>query len=79
MNSIFSLDATHDSSECCGQSHLGRKVNHSHLHPNAEMKMYDYKGKPRLFLIAIENIPPNTEILYDYNDSESDLFWMKNS
>ncbi|XP_051734581.1 uncharacterized protein LOC127504143 isoform X42 [Ctenopharyngodon idella] len=49
---------------------LGRLVNDCNKSPNCKMKRLTVQGKPHLCLFAIENIQAETEITYDYGDSQ---------
>jgi hypothetical protein len=43
-------------------------VNHSARRPNLRTRAVDVDGRPHLILVAIKDIPANTELLYDYGD-----------
>lgn len=62
--SYFSIDASREDGS------LGRLVNDCHTSPNCKMKRLTVQGKPHLCLFAIENIQAETEITYDYGDSQ---------
>ena len=49
-------------------SRLGRLVNHSRHAPNCVTRSLVVDGKPRLVLIAKNDISEGDEILYDYGD-----------
>jgi len=61
---ICFLDATN---EC---TRLGRLVNHSRLNPNCNIKKVIIDQKPRVILVANQNIALGTEIVYDYGDRD---------
>ena len=56
-----SVDATEES------PYLGRLINHSRK-GNLKAKAVEVCGKPHLILLAQRDIPPGTELLYDYGD-----------
>ena len=56
---FFSIDATEESGR------YGRLVNHSRANKNLRVKVE--KG-PRLFMYALRDIEPGTELLYDYGE-----------
>ncbi|XP_036934179.1 uncharacterized protein LOC119008227 isoform X3 [Acanthopagrus latus] len=49
---------------------LGRLVNDGHKSPNCKMKKLTVQGKPHLCLFAIEDIQAESEITYDYGESQ---------
>ncbi|XP_041800876.1 N-lysine methyltransferase KMT5A-A-like [Chelmon rostratus] len=49
---------------------LGRLVNDAHKSPNCKMKKLTVQGKPHLCLFAIENIQADSEITYNYGESQ---------
>ncbi|CAB4057741.1 SETD8 [Lepeophtheirus salmonis] len=59
----YCMDATKDTGR------LGRLVNHSRLHPNLLTKVVILENKPRLILVARQDIEKYSELLYDYGDS----------
>lgn len=73
----FCIDATVDDGT------WGRLVNHSRLRPNCRVISLRVKKTPVLALVALRDIVPGEELLYDYGESrpektlESD--WIKNS
>ncbi|XP_018014867.1 uncharacterized protein LOC108671795 [Hyalella azteca] len=48
--------------------YLGRLVNHSRTNNNLVTKAVCVNGQPHLILLAKKDIPPDTELLYDYGD-----------
>ncbi|XP_050292734.1 histone-lysine N-methyltransferase PR-Set7-like isoform X2 [Anthonomus grandis grandis] len=58
----YCIDATEETGR------LGRLVNHSRSNPNLVTKTLMVDKKPRLVLIAKEDIKEGEEILYDYGD-----------
>ena len=66
---IFSIDATFSDG-------LGRMVNDCRT-GNSKMKKVMVDGKPHLCLFATKQIKPRDEILYNYGDDPSKLFWRK--
>ncbi|XP_040578820.1 uncharacterized protein Set8 isoform X2 [Lepeophtheirus salmonis] len=58
----YCMDATKDTGR------LGRLVNHSRLHPNLLTKVVILENKPRLILVARQDIEKYSELLYDYGD-----------
>lgn len=64
VSSYFSIDASREDTS------LGRLVNDCHKSPNCKMRRLTVQGKPHLCLFAIENIQAETEITYDYGDSQ---------
>ena len=48
--------------------HLGRLINHSHLHPNLHPKIISVDPTPRIVFYAKRVIKENEELLYDYGD-----------
>uniref|UniRef100_A0A8C1PY05 SET domain-containing protein n=1 Tax=Cyprinus carpio TaxID=7962 RepID=A0A8C1PY05_CYPCA len=63
-NSAWCIDASREDGS------LGRLVNDCHKSPNCKMRRLTVQGKPHLCLFAIENIEAETEITYDYGDSQ---------
>lgn len=60
----FSIDASREDGS------LGRLVNDAHRSPNCKMKKLIVQGEPHLCLFAIENIQAESEITYDYGESQ---------
>ncbi|KAK7792758.1 hypothetical protein R5R35_007075 [Gryllus longicercus] len=60
-NTQYCVDATSESGR------LGRLVNHSR-NGNLQTKTLEIKSRPRLVLIAREDISPGEEVTYDYGD-----------
>lgn len=58
----YCIDATTESGR------YGRLLNHSCKTPNCVTKVVMLGDLPRLILIAKQDIPPDTELLYDYGD-----------
>ncbi|KAL3271694.1 hypothetical protein HHI36_022166 [Cryptolaemus montrouzieri] len=74
-NQQYCIDATPESDR------LGRLVNHSR-NGNLQTRTISVDGKPRLVLIAKENIQIGEEILYDYGDRSKESLkhhpWLAN-
>lgn len=72
------IDATHS-------KHLSRYFNHSRQHPNIEPMMIQTftfgKLMWRIAFYALDDIPPGTELVFDYGDhdpqTEADNPWLK--
>lgn len=58
----YCIDATGESGR------YGRLLNHSTKAPNCVTKVVMLGDTPRLILVAKQDIPANTELLYDYGD-----------
>ena len=58
----YCVDATSESGR------LGRLLNHSMLNPNCGTKVAFVDGVPRLYLVANQEIPVGTELVFDYGD-----------
>jgi hypothetical protein len=73
----FRLDATKD------DNRLGRLLNHSRHNPNAEGKVIEVDGKPRVYFVALKQILFNSFIEFEYGERRKDvlreLVWMTNS
>jgi SET domain-containing protein len=67
INCILSIDATHSSG-------FGRMVNDS-SRGNCLMKKIFVCGEEHLCLFASETINPGDQLLYNYGDDPSRLFW----
>lgn len=65
-NVKYCLDATIDPT---GKS-LGRLINHSRKQPNCKTSVFENGGKPHLIFIALKDIHPGQELLYDYGETE---------
>ncbi|XP_036961819.1 uncharacterized protein LOC119023775 isoform X6 [Acanthopagrus latus] len=63
-NSSWCIDASQEDDS------LGRLVNDGHKSPNCKMKKLTVQGKPHLCLFAIEDIQAESEITYDYGESQ---------
>ena len=61
--SFYSVDATMESGR------IGRLVNHSKSNANAETKVYGVNKRPQLWLIAVKDIQPDEELLFNYNET----------
>jgi len=48
-----------------------------HRHGNSKMKKIILNGRPHLCLFAITDILPGEQVLFDYGDTEKQLFWRK--
>jgi len=58
----YCIDATGESGR------YGRLLNHSTKNPNCATKVVMLGDTPRLILVAKQDIPANSELLYDYGD-----------
>ena len=58
----FCIDATVESGR------YGRLLNHSRKFPNCITKVVTLKDTPRLILVARQDLPKGTELVYDYGD-----------
>ncbi|XP_030270806.1 uncharacterized protein LOC115580511 isoform X2 [Sparus aurata] len=63
-SSSWCIDASHEDDS------LGRLVNDGHKSSNCKMKKLTVHGKPHLCLFAIEDIQAESEITYDYGESQ---------
>lgn len=61
----FCVDGTADDGS------LGRLLNHS-CKGNVETKLVNIKNRPVLILIAKTEIPPETELVYDYGERDQE-------
>lgn len=48
----------------------GRLINHSRKSPNCKTIIFEHKQIPHLIFIALKDIQPNEEILYDYGERD---------
>ena len=60
----YCVDATQESGR------YGRLVNHSKKNSNCSTKVYTFDNKPRLVLLAKQDLPVGTELLYDYGERD---------
>lgn len=82
---FFQSDSTHyclDATEEDGS--VGRLVNHSRLRPNCKALSFKLQGEePVVALVAIRDIAPGEEILYDYGERRKKKLlqhpWLKDS
>lgn len=78
-NAKYCVDATIDPTS----KSLGRLINHSRKVPNCKTSVYEYRGQPHLIFIAIKNISPGQELLYDYGETDRTAIdanpWLVNS
>ena len=58
----FCVDATVESGR------YGRLLNHSRKYPNCITKVVMFEDTPRLILVARQDLPKGTELVYDYGD-----------
>ncbi|XP_027137954.1 histone-lysine N-methyltransferase set-1-like [Larimichthys crocea] len=63
-NATWCIDASRDDDS------LSRLVNDDDISPNCKVKKLTIQGTPHLCLFAIKNIPAETEITYNYGDSQ---------
>ncbi|RWS24423.1 N-lysine methyltransferase SETD8-like protein [Leptotrombidium deliense] len=49
---------------------LGRLINHSRKSPNCKTRLFIHRNRPHLIFIALRDIQPNEEILYDYGEMD---------
>lgn len=60
---------------------MGPLINHSRSNANAEAKVVDVNGIPRIAIVAIKEIVENEQILYNYGDNRSCVLkqnlWLK--
>lgn len=63
--------------------YLGRLVNHSAKRPNCVTKAVEVEGEPRLILVAMRDIDPGEELLYNYGERDKEVIaanpWLVNS
>ena len=45
---------------------MGRLINDDYKHPNANMKVIEFQGKPHLCLFAVDDLDPGSEVRYNY-------------
>ena len=71
------IDATID------DGRFARLLNHSFLKPNLKPFKHMVENEPRIIFKAIQNIPCNTELTYDYGENDkltiASLPWYKTS
>ena len=58
----FHIDATVDTGD------YGRLLNHSDKSPNCKLKLEKIDEEPRILLVALKEIKPGEELLWDYGD-----------
>ena len=82
LNSHFKHQGKHfciDETEDTGR--LGRLLNHSRRHPNMITKVMEVDGRPRLYMVAKDDIKEGTEFLFDYGENRKDILeanpWLK--
>ena len=70
-----------DSTEDTGR--YGRLINHSRKAPNCKSRLFILNDIPHLIFIALNDIKPKTELLYDYGDTRRVALeshpWLKDS
>jgi histone-lysine N-methyltransferase SETD8 len=49
---------------------IGRLINHSRKSPNCRTKLFVLNNKPHLIFLALRDIMPNEELLYDYGETD---------
>lgn len=49
---------------------IGRLINHSRKAPNCKTRLYIYNNQPHLIFVALRDIEPNEELLYDYGERD---------
>lgn len=73
----YCLDATKPTGR------LGRLINHSRKRPNCKPQVRTYRGKPRLIFLALRDIQPGEEILYDYGETDKHVLdsmpWLRDT
>lgn len=65
-NEKFCVDATIDGTN----KRLGRLINHSRKSPNCKTRIYEVEGVPHLIFVALKEITPGNELLYDYGETD---------
>lgn len=65
-SSVWCVDAT----EPTGR--LGRLINHSRKTPNCKTKLFIHNNRPHLIFVALRDIEPHEELLYDYGERDRD-------
>lgn len=63
-SAIWCVDATKPTCR------YGRLINHSRKAPNCKTKVFENGGLPHLIFVALRDIQPNEEILYDYGERD---------
>ena len=58
----YCVDATAESGR------YGRLINHSRKFPNCISRVVMFENTPRLILVARQDLPKGTELVYDYGD-----------
>lgn len=48
----------------------GRLINHSRKAPNCKTKVFEHNKVPHLIFIALRDIEPGEELLYDYGERD---------
>ena len=86
LNYLYWFDANgeklcYDATEETGG--VGRLINHSIKNPNLVTKVSTNGPRPVLYFVAIKNILPDTELLYNYGETRKDVIqtfpWLKDS
>lgn len=76
-NVKYCLDATIEDGS------LGRLINHSRKHPNCKTSVYEHEGIPHLIFVALKDIQPGQELLYDYGETDKKILkanpWLASS
>ena len=70
--SLFCYDATAEK-----DGEFARLINHSKKSPNLLVHKKCVGDKPYLYFTAKIDLPPNTQLLYDYGDRKSQYPWLK--
>ena len=76
-NKQWCIDATADTGR------FGRLINHSRKKPNLKTKLFILNNMPHLIFVALDDIEENTELLYDYGETNRCAIeahpWIKNT
>jgi len=76
-DSVWCVDAT------MPNGRVGRLINHSRKSPNCKTRLFVVDGVPHLIFIALRDIEPQEELLYDYGEKDRCAIeahpWLKSS
>ena len=73
------IDATEDKCLCHDIETFGRLINHSNNKPTVIPKLHTIDKLPVILFHALNDLQPHQELLFGYNDSQSDLDWLQHS
>ena len=58
---------------------FARLINHSYIQPNLIVRKKSIDDTPYIYFTAAKDLPPNTQLFFDYGDRNSEFPWLINS